>query len=50
MKIFLFLFLAVLAPATNPGILIGVPLPYRFPLNSFIKPPLEVPSFNVMDT
>ena len=37
-----------LALAVNPGILINIPLPYRLPLSSIIKPPLDVQNFSVM--
>lgn len=50
MKITILLLLAILGITTNPGILIGVPLPYRFPMSSLIKPPIDVANFTVMET
>ena len=50
MKIAIALFLVISVLSTNPGILIGVPLPYRLPINSLVNVPISVPNFNVMET
>lgn len=42
--------LVVAIISTNPGILIGVPLPYRFPINSLVSLPIPIANFNVMET
>lgn len=50
MRLTLLSLLITLAFATNPGILIGVPLPYKFPINSLVDLPIPLSNFNVMET
>jgi hypothetical protein len=50
MKIIILALLAIYVFTTNPGILIGIPLPYSFPLASFVNVPISITNFNVMET
>lgn len=50
MKVAIVALLVIAALTTNPGILIGVPLPYDLPIDTLVSLPISIGNFNVMET